>query len=82
MLEVSLQTDRLIDTLYETEFVREMIRLRNKIVNENIVIDRNNEIIKKYISNQNIFDLHIYYLNNEISKVINNKTCRSKNESN
>ena len=59
MLEVTLQTDKLIDVLNDALFVKEMIRLRKKIMDENIEIDRNNEVIKKYITNQNIFDLHI-----------------------
>ena len=80
MLEVIEETDKLIDVLEKSDFVKEMISLRNKIIDENIEIDRNNEVIREYIRNQNIFDLHIYYLNNEINKLINNKGC--KNESN
>ena len=80
MLEVIEETDKLIDVLEKSDFVKEMISLRNKIIDENIEIDRNNEVIKEYIKNQNIFDLHIYYLNTEINKLINNKGC--KNESN
>lgn len=80
MLEVIEETDKLIDVLNDSSFVKEMIRLRKKIIDEDIKIDRNNEVIKEYIKNQNIFDLHIYYLNTEINKLINNKGC--KNESN
>ena len=80
MLEVIEETDKLIDVLEKSDFVKEMISLRNKIIDENIEIDRNNEVIREYIRNQNIFDLHIYYMNNEINKLINNKGC--KNESN
>lgn len=76
MIEVTEQTDKLIDVLNETDFVKEMIRLRKKIIDENIEIDRNNEVIREYITNQNIFDLHIYYLNSEINKLINNKGCK------
>lgn len=76
MIEVTEQTDKLIDVLNDTGFVKEMIRLRKKIIDENIEIDRNNEVIREYITNQNIFDLHIYYLNNEINKLINNKGCK------
>lgn len=81
MLEVIEEIDELIDVLDKSDFVKEMIRLRKKIIDENIEVDRNNEIIREYIKNQNIFDLHIYYLNNEINKLINNKGC-NKNESN
>ena len=80
MLEVIEETDKLIDVLNDSSFVKEMIRLRKKIIDEDIKIDRNNEVIKEYIKNQNIFDLHIYYLNTEINKLINNKGF--KNESN
>ena len=76
MLDVIEETDKLIDVLNNSIFVKEMIRLRKKIMDENIEIDRNNEVVKEYIKNQNIFDLHIYYLNTEINKLINNKGCR------
>ena len=76
MLDVIEETDKLIDVLKISDFVKEMIRLRKKIIDENIEIDRNNEVIKEYITNQNIFDLHIYYLNTEINKLINNKGCK------
>jgi len=76
MLDVIEETDKLIDILNNSDFVKEMICLRKKIIDENIEIDRNNEVIKKYITNQNIFDLHIYYLNTEINKLINNKGCK------
>lgn len=76
MIEVTEQTDKLIDVLNDTSFVKEMLRLRKKIIDENIEIDRNNEVIREYITNQNIFDLHIYYLNTEINKLINNKGCK------
>ena len=76
MLEVIEETDKLIDVLEKSDFVKEMISLRNKIIEENIEIDRNNKVIREYIKNQNIFDLHIYYLNTEINKLINNKGCK------
>lgn len=76
MLDVIEETDKLIDILNNSDFVKEMIRLRKKIIDENIEIDRNNEVIREYIINQNIFDLHIYYLNTEINKLINNKGCK------
>lgn len=76
MLDVIEETDKLIDVLNDADFVKKMIRLRNKIMNENIQINRNNEVIREYIKSQNIFDLHIYYLNTEITKLINNKGCK------
>ena len=82
MMNVILETDELIDVLSNTDFVKNMISLRKKIIDENITISRDNEIVKEYISNQNIFDYHIYYLNSEINKLINNKACRSNHESN
>ena len=82
MINVILETDELIDVLSNTDFVKNMIDLRKKIIDENITISRDNEIIREYISNQNIFDYHIYYLNSEINKLINNKACRSNYESN
>lgn len=82
MMNVILETDELIDVLSNTDFVKNMIRLRKKIIDENITISRDEKIVKEYISNQNIFDYHIYYLNSEINKLINNKACRSNHESN
>ena len=82
MMNVILETDELIDVLSNTDFVKNMIRLRKKIIDENITISRDDKIVKEYISNQNIFDYHIYYLNSEINKLINNKACRSNHESN
>ena len=82
MMNVILETDELIDVLSNTDFVKNMISLRKKIIDENITISRDEKIVKEYISNQNIFDYHIYYLNSEINKLINNKACRSNHESN
>lgn len=82
MMNVILETDELIDVLSNTDFVKNMIGLRKKIIDENITISRDDKIVNEYISNQNIFDYHIYYLNSEINKLINNKVCRSNHESN
>ena len=82
MMNVILETDKLIDVLKEADFVKNMIDLRKKICDENINISRDEKIVREYISNQNIFDYHIYYLNSEINKLINNKVCRSNYESN
>lgn len=81
MNEILIKTDELIDKLKNTEFVKEMINLKEIIIKENIK-DKNNKYIKEYIKNQVIFDFHIYYLNKEIEKLLNNKTCRRSNESN
>ena len=82
MMNVILETDELIDVLSNTDFVKNMIDLRKKIIDENITISKDDKTVKEYISNQNIFDYHIYYLNSEIKKLINNKACRSNHESN
>ena len=82
MMNVILETDELIDVLSNTDFVKNMISLRKKIIDENITISRDDKTVNEYISNQNIFDYHIYYLNSEINKLINNKVCRSNHESN
>ena len=82
MMNVILETDELIDVLSNTDFVKNMINLRKKIIDENITISKDDKTVKEYISNQNIFDYHIYYLNSEINKLINNKACRSNHESN
>lgn len=79
MLEVIEQTDKLIDAFSETDFVCNMIKLKKKILDDN---NRSSDVIKEYISNQNIFDFHIYYLNKEIDKIINNKSCGCNNEGN
>lgn len=81
MNEILIKTDELIDKLKNTEFVKEMINSKEIIIKENIK-DKNNKYIKEYIKNQVIFDFHIYYLNKEIEKLLNNKTCRRSNESN
>lgn len=81
MNEILIKTDELIDKLKSTEFVKEMINSKEIIIKENIK-DKNNKYIKEYIKNQVIFDFHIYYLNKEIEKLLNNKTCRRSNESN
>ncbi len=81
MNEILIKTDELIDKLKSTEFVKEMINSKEIIIKDNIK-DKNNKYIKEYIKNQVIFDFHIYYLNKEIEKLLNNKTCRRSNESN
>lgn len=82
MIDVIEQTDKLIDVLNDTDFVQNMICLRKEIIDNNLFYEKNNETIREYIKNQNVFDFHIYYLNKEIDKLINNKICRSNDESN
>ena len=82
MIDVIEEVDNLIDAFNDSDFVIKMRELKKQIVDENIIIDRENDVIKEYIRNQNLFDFHIYYLNNEINKLINNKVCGSINESN
>lgn len=82
MIDVIEEVDNLIDAFNDSDFVIKMRELKKQIVDENIIIDRENAVIKEYIKNQNLFDFHIYYLNNEINKLINNKVCGSINESN
>ena len=54
MMNVILETDKLIDVLNSTDFVKNMISLRKKIIDENITISIDNKIVREYISNQNL----------------------------
>ena len=45
MMNVILETDELIDVLSNTDFVKNMIRLRKKIIDENITISRDDKIV-------------------------------------
>ena len=76
MIEVLEQTDKLIDALNEADFVKNMLKLRKEIIDNNLYYDKESVVIKEYIKSQNMFDFHIYYLNKEIDKLINNKGCR------
>lgn len=85
MIDVIKKTDELIDELNDSDFVINMKELKEKIVNNNLINTSDkkelfkNDIIHKYIENQNILDLHIYYLNSKIKEITNN---RVHNESN
>ena len=69
MIDIIENVDNLIDNLSNTDFVKNMKEIKNK---SNITdLDK-----KEYIKNQNILDMHIYYLNTEIKKITNNKVCR------
>lgn len=72
----------LIDNFKNTDMVKKIIELKNNINKNNIKLDKENDLVKEYIKNINELDLYIFYLNSEIKKIINNKTCRSNNESN
>lgn len=78
MNEVLDQTNRVIDSLSNSIFVKNMIE-NKKIINDNNLLknnlDLNNNVIHKYIENQNMFDLYIMYMNKEINKLLDNKYC-------
>lgn len=82
MNEVLDEVDVLLNMLDNSDFVRNMKRNRNIIINNKLINTSNikelykNEIINEYVSNQNILDYHIYYFNNKLNKLIDNKTCR------
>lgn len=86
MIEVIEEVDKLIDTFKSTDFVENMYELKRnikkkKMINSSDVRELyNNPIVHKYVENQNILDMHIYYLNKQINKLIDDKVCN--NESN
>lgn len=88
MIDVIEQTDKLIDEFNNTDFVKNMHVLKEKIKEDNLINSSDvrslyqNDTIHEYVENQNILDMHIYYLNKEINKLIDDKVCRRNNESN
>ena len=82
MFEILDELDNLIDKFNNTDFVNNMRYLKDEIRNNKLINTKDvkklyeNEVIHRYIENENILDFHIYYLNNEINKLINNKICR------
>lgn len=88
MIDVIEQTDKLINEFNDSDFVKNMRILKKKIKEDNLINDVDirslyqNDTIHEYVENQNILDMHIYYLNKEINKLIDDKICRSNNESN
>lgn len=82
MEEVLIEADKLIEKFRNTDFVQQMMINKIKINNDNLINTPDikelykNEIIHSYIKNQNILDYHIYYLNKEINKLIDNKICK------
>lgn len=85
MIDVIEKTNDLIDELDNTDFVINMKKLKKEIINNNLINTNDvkelykNEIIHKYIENQNILDLHIYYLNSKIKEITNNKVHNESN---
>ena len=79
MFEILDELDNLIDKFNNTDFVNNMRYLKDEIRNNKLINTKDvkklyeNEVIHKYIENENILDFHIYYLNKEINKLINNK---------
>ena len=76
MFEILEEADIKIDKFKQSEFVQNMISLKETIKQNNLINNKDikelykNEIIHKYVENQNILDLHIYYLNKEIKKLM------------
>ncbi len=53
------QTDKLISTLDKSSLIKNIKSSKDK----------------EYLSNLNTLNLHIYYLNKEINKLIQNRSC-------
>lgn len=76
MFEILEEAEILLDKFRQSEFVQNMISLKETIKQNNLINNKDikelykNEIIHKYVENQNILDLHIYYLNKEIKKLM------------
>lgn len=76
MFEILEEADILLDKFRQSEFVQNMISLKETIKQNNLINNKDikelykNKIIHKYVENQNILDLHIYYLNKEIKKLM------------
>ena len=82
MFEILDELYNLIDKFNNTDFVNNMRYLKDEIRNNKLINTKDvkklyeNEVIHRYIENENILDFHIYYLNKKINKLINNKICR------
>lgn len=82
MIEVIEQTDKLVDTFKNADFYKKMISLKKEINDKHLIntddVKRlyQNPIIHEYVENQNILDMHIYYLNKKIQGLIDNKVCK------
>ena len=82
MLDVIEEVNKLLDVLDNTDFVINMKDIKKEIINNNLINTTDvktlykNPIIHKYVENQNIFDMHILYLNQKLNEITNNRICR------
>ncbi len=82
MLEVIESVDKFLDKLDNTDFIKNMkvskkeIEEKHLINNDDVKVLYQNPIIHDYVSNQNILDMHILYLNQKLKEITNNKVCR------
>jgi len=82
MINVIEETDKLIDEFSNADFVIKMKELKEDIEKNHLINSTDvrslyqNPTIHEYVENQNILDMHIYYLNKKISEITNNKVCR------
>ena len=73
--------DDLIITLNKTDFVNDMKLSKKEIIDNHLINTKDvkklyeNDTIHKYVESMNTLDYHIYYLNKEMDKLINNKKC-------
>ena len=66
--------EELIDLFNKQDFTCKLRELR-KVIKENNLTDTNNYIVLNYIRNSNELDLYIYYFNQKINKLIDNREC-------
>ena len=66
--------EELIDLFNKQDFTCKLRELR-KVIKENNLTDTNNDIVLNYIRNSNELDLYIYYFNQNINKLIDNREC-------
>lgn len=82
MLEVIESVDKFLDKLDNTDFIKNMkvskkeIEEKHLINNDDVKVLYQNPIIHDYVSNQNILDMHILYLNQKLKEITNNRVCR------
>lgn len=82
MLEVIESVDKFLDKLDNTDFIKNMkiskkeIESKHLINNDDVKILYQNPVIHNYVSNQNILDMHILYLNQKLKEITNNKVCK------
>lgn len=66
--------EELIDLFNKQDFTCKLRDLR-KIIKENNLTDTNNDIVRNYIRCGNELDFYIYYFNQKINKLIDNREC-------